>query len=199
MQIEPFPEKDGYRCWLSHDEQDQLLDEYSEEPRKQVALRGLLHGLRSDEIEWMRTRNIRRLESDLKAYKLRIEDGKTGYRETPLQSRLKEQMLMLKNARQLTQDDPLIDVTKRTVQRWVTAATEQLAEETGLSDWNYVSAHDLRRTWATHTYYALDAHYATEVVMRWGGWEDRDTFVENYLGRETDDLAAAMMNDAGLR
>lgn len=164
MQIEPFPEKDGYRCWLSHNEQDQLLEAYSEEPRKQVALRRLLHGLRSDKIEWMRTRNIRRLESELEAYKLRIEDGKTGYRETPLQSRAKEQMLMLKNARQLTQDDPLIDVTKRTVQRWVTAAAEQLADETGLTDWNYVLAHDLRRTWATHTYYALDAHYATEVL-----------------------------------
>ena len=169
MQIEPFPEKDGYRCWLSHEEQDHLLNEYTEEPRKQLALRGLLHGLRSDEIEWMRTRNIRRLESDLEAYKLRIEDGKTGFRETPLQSRLREQMLMLKNARQLMQDDPLVDVTKRTVQRWVTGAAENIATETGGEEWNYVSAHDLRPTWATHTYYALDAHYATEVVMRWLG------------------------------
>lgn len=50
---------------------------------KQLALRGLLHGLRGDEIEWMRTWNIRRLESGLEAYKLRIEDGKTGFRDTP--------------------------------------------------------------------------------------------------------------------
>jgi len=42
-------------------------------------------------------------------------------------------------------------------------------------------AHDLRRTWATVTYYSLSAPYSLEIIMQWDGWEDDDTFRSNYL------------------
>lgn len=205
MQIEPMPDSDGYRCWLSPTEQDLLVEHYSEEPKKRLAVELMLDGLRSEEVPRVATRDFRRLDGDEEAYKFRVREGKTGWRECPVSTRTKERAIMLKNAGGLTKEDPLVDVSKRTVQRWiagndsVTGAAEVLAEETANDDWRYVTAHDLRRTWPTTTYYSLSAPYSLEVVMQWGGWKDGDTFRNNYLGKEPDHLAVQMMDEAGLR
>jgi len=56
------------------------------------------------------------------------------------------------------------------VGEWVTEAAEALAESTGDEDWLELSAHDLRRSWATTVYYRLDgSDVAKSVIMRWGG------------------------------
>lgn len=200
MQIEPYENEDGYRVWLSEREQQMFIGEFSEEPRKQVAVRAMLHGLRSDELQHLKVSNIRDLDADDEGYKLRVRDGKTGWREAPISRKLKEQMVMLKNAQGKRKTDPLVDVTKKTIQRWVSNKGEEIAERDGEDDeWRYLTPHDLRRSWATHTYYSIDAPYALEVVMRWGGWNDADTFRQNYLGRETDDMAVELMERAGLR
>lgn len=199
MQIEPMPESDQYRCWLSDGEQTSLLDQLTETPTRQLAVRAMLHGLRSDELRWVRTKCIRSLDAGLDSFKLRIRDGKTGYREAPISRRMAEQMRMLRNATSTRKTKSLIDTSKRSIRRWITTAGEALADRTGDGDWLKVSPHDLRRTWATSTYYALDTHHAVDMIMRWGGWIDRETFVQNYLGRETDPLAAEMMEEAGLR
>jgi integrase len=205
MQIEPMPSDDGYRCWLSPTEQDLLVEHFSEEPRKQLAVELMLDGLRSEEVPRVATRDFRRLDADDTAHKLRVREGKTGWRECPVSNQTKQKAAMLKNARGLTKNDPLVNVSARTVQRWIagdkniTGAVEKLADETGNGDWNHVTAHDLRRTWATTTYYSLSAPYALEVILQWGGWADGDTFRSNYLGKEPDHLAVEMMDEAGLR
>jgi len=199
MQLEPMPEADGYRCWLADNEQAQLLENLREEPERQLAIRAMLHGLRSDELKWVRTGEIRELQTDQEAYKLRIRDGKTGYREAPISREMVQQMRMLKNATSTRKNRPLIDASKRSIRRWMSKAGDELTQATGDEDWQHVSPHDLRRTWATTTYYALDTHYAVDIIMRWGGWKDRDTFTNNYLGRETDELAVSMMDEANLR
>ena len=97
-------------------------------------------------------------------------------------------------------DDPVIDVGKRTVQRWVTDAAEELAVETGDDNWLEVSAHDLRRSWAASVFYRLNgSDVVKSVIMRWGGWSNQQVFEQNYLGREPDELAAELMDEAGLR
>ena len=165
----------------------------------------MLDGLRSEEVPRVASRDFRRLDTDESAYKLRVREGKTGWRECPVGNDTKTKATMLKNARGLTKKDPLVDVSARTVQRWIagdsntTGAVEVLAEETGNDDWLHVTAHDLRRTWATSTYYSLSAPYALEVIMQWGGWTDGDTFRSNYLGKEPDHLAVEMMDESGLR
>jgi len=109
MQIEPFPEKDAYRCWLSHDKQRTLLDKYTEETKKQLALRVLLYGLRSDEVEWMWTRHS---STRIRFESLQAPDrGRQDWvsRDTTTVP-THEQMLMLKNAHRLTHDDPLVDI-----------------------------------------------------------------------------------------
>jgi integrase len=199
MQLEPMPESDGYRCWLSDSEQAQLLEHLKETPERQLAVRAMLHGLRSDELSWVRTGEIRELDAEQEGYKLRIRDGKTGYREAPVSRELVQQMRMYKNATSTRKNKPLVTASKRSIRRWVSKASNELADATGDDDWREVSPHDLRRTWATSTYYALDSVHAVDIIMRWGGWSDRDTFTNNYLGRETDSLAVEMMEQSGLR
>lgn len=199
MQLEPMPEADGFRCWLSDREQELLLDHLKETPERQLAVRAMLHGLRSDELRWVRTGEIRELDADREGYKLRIRDGKTGYREVPISRDMVQQMRMFKNTTSTRKNSPLITTSKRSIRRWLSKAGDELAEATSDDDWQNVSPHDLRRTWATTTYYSMDTHYAVDIIMRWGGWVDRDTFVNNYLGRETDQLAVEMMEQSGLR
>lgn len=76
-------------------------------------------------------------------------------------------------------DDPLIDTTRQTIQRWVQSARETLAESTGDEGWQYLTAHDLRRTWGTQ---AIEAGVLPTVVMQAGGWDDFKTFQEHYMG-----------------
>ena len=199
MQMEPMPESDRYRVWLSEYEQDRLLDHLKERPERQLAARSMLHGLRTDELRWVRTGHIRELDADETAYKLRVSEGKSGYREVPISRRMAEQMRVYKNASSTRKNRPLVTAAKRTIRTWISDAGEALAGKTGDEDWTHLSPHDLRRTWATTTYYALDTHYAVDLIMRWGGWSDRETFTNHYLGRETDELAAEMMEEAGLR
>lgn len=98
-------------------------------------------------------------------------------------------------------DIVLVDVDRRTVQRWVTNAGEALAEETGNENWNKLTAHDCRRSWATTTYYRLSGSkdVSQSVIMGWGGWSDASPFESNYLSRGPDSLAIELMDDAGLR
>jgi integrase len=198
MQIEPYTQEDGYRVWLSSDEQEELLNFYREEPEKQLAMRAGLHGLRVDEWKHIKTENIRELDSEEEAYKLRIQDGKTGFRETPISSEMVSQMRMLKNAKQVRQDESLISVGSRQRKRWVRKAGESLSEQTETEDWSHLSSHDLRRTWATTTYYKMGGSRAKELIMNWGGWTDEQTFINNYVGREPDGIAVEVMQEADL-
>ncbi|WP_394327442.1 tyrosine-type recombinase/integrase [Halobaculum gomorrense] len=157
----------------------------------------MLHGLRADELEHVCTDNLRELDSEDSAYKLRVRSGKTGWREVPVSTELVQRMKMLKNVRSAHADEELISVHKGSVQRWVRNIAQDLAE-THNDDWQYLTAHDLRRTWATRTYYALDSHHAVDLIMRWGGWDSRDVFTQNYLGRESDEMAASMMQSLGM-
>lgn len=194
-----MPSKDGYRCWLSPTEQDRLTDYYHTDPQERLAIELMLDGLRSEEVPRVATRDFRRLDGDEEAYKLRVREGKTGWRECPVSNETHNLAQSLKSGAGLTKEDPLVDVSPRTIQRWVSNAAKDIAEQTGNDDWMHVSAHDCRRTWATTTYYSLSAPYALEVILQWGGWADGDTFRNNYLGKEPDHLAVEMMDEAGLR
>ncbi|KTG09525.1 hypothetical protein AUR64_17310 [Haloprofundus marisrubri] len=208
MQIEPMPSEDGWRCWLSEREQELLVEHADprpdeDDPRRTLAVELMLDGLRSEETTRVSKNDVRRLDAEGEAYCLRVWEGKTGYRECPVSTQTKERIFMLASMPGFGQDDPLIDVSPRTVQRWVAEdAAPALAEQTGDDDWLKVSAHDLRRTWGTHAYYRLISSGGTndvrEIVMRWGGWDDEDTFRNNYLGRVPDGLSAELMASAGL-
>lgn len=198
MQLEPYPDRDGYRVWLSENEQQQLIDYYDEDPEKQLALELMLDGLRADEVPRVAMKDFRRMNTEEEGWMLHVWESKTDYRECPVSTETKQKAKMIKNLRSLRKDEPLIDASKRTIQRWVTRAAEDLAD--GDEDnWNHVTAHDLRRTWCTHTYWRLKGARAREVVMAWGGWDDVQTFTTNYLGKIPDSIAIEVMDEAQLR
>ena len=196
MQTRPYDQKDGSRIWLSRDEQAELLDIVEDQPRRRIALQLGLHGLRTDEI--MRAqpghvRPIERRESGAEKHVLEIPEGKTGKREVPIDTDLRERIRFLKSAdTTLGKHDPIIEVSKRSVRNWITDAREQLGDE-----YLDLGMHDLRRTWATDTFYSLafeGVPIAEELVMSWGGWKmtatGRETFRQNYLGPVPDHITA---------
>lgn len=111
MQIEPMPEREGWRCWLSSNEEALLVQYYSEEPRKQVAIELMLDGLRSEETTRVTKEDFRKLDAEAEAWCLRVRESKTGYRECPVSRETEQRTTMLANARGLRKNEPLIDGT----------------------------------------------------------------------------------------
>ena len=78
------------------------------------------------------------------------ESAKTDhYRETPIPPEFATTIRTIDGVRDESGDTPLVDVTKRTLRRWMDNATGTLREETGDPRCRYVGPHDLRRTLAT--------------------------------------------------
>jgi integrase len=202
MQTRPYEEKDGRRVWLDRVERETLLDAVaSDEPRRRIALQLGLHGLRCDELVQTTPAHVEALSGAADGYRLLVPDGKSGRRELPISDDLAERVNYLKGAAKLSQDEPLIDVSKRSVRNWIDDARDALdgehSEEVGM--------HDLRRSWATDTYYSLafsGVPIAEQLVMSWGGWKQtetgRDTFRQNYLGPVPDYVTGSAKEDLAL-
>ena len=206
MQSRPYPEKNGVRIWLTRDEARRILKTV-EDPRRQIAFQLGLHGLRTDEIVpaggfGVQPRHFRELGD--RGHILEIPDGKTGKRETPVSKDLYESVRYLKSAdSQLTERDPVIDKSKRTIRNWMQEAREVLLDES--PDADSLGMHDLRRTWATDSYYSLafaGVPIAEQLIMSWGGWKQtttgRETFRQNYLGPVPDHVTSRAMEDLPL-
>jgi integrase len=112
---------------------------------------------------------------------LRVEHGKGDkYRETPLPNGLATTISTLADLRDADDSTPLVDVSTRTVERWVDRAAEKLADDQDDGGWRYLTPHDLRRTWGT---LLCEREVEPGLVMTYGGWGDWDTFREHYLGQ----------------
>lgn len=205
MQSRPYPEKNGVRIWLSRSEQRRLLEAVEDEPRRRIALELALHGLRSDEIvqtkdggdvvPGVQPRHFRELSNGADGHVLIVPDGKTGKRETPVSEGLVDRVMMLKNAARLRKDEEIVDVTTRSLRDWIDEAREVLLDVDDAAD--SLGMHDLRRSWATDTYYSLalaGVPIAEQLTMSWGGWKQtstgRETFRQNYLGPVPDHVVS---------
>ena len=201
MQSRPYPETNSLRLWLAPAEQRALLDHLEEKPRRQLAIRLGLHGLRTDEIVRVTDQDFRELVG-ADGHVLEIASGKTdaARREVPVSDELRQRSRMLKSASRIRQDEPLVDVSTRSIRKWMVAAREALIEEHGEA--TELTMHDLRRTWATETFYSLavaGVPIAEELTLSWGGWEHsatgRQTFRQNYLGPVPDHVTAHVLGE----
>lgn len=200
MQMRPYPGKDGQRVWLSRSEQAALLDVYDGDedprPRRRIALQLGLHGLRADEVAEVCPEHFRRLDGAANRHALVIPDGKTGRREVPVAEDLYQRVRHLKTGARMRQDDTVVDVGKRQVRNWVEEARDRLADDRDDGyPWHELGMHDLRRTWATDSFYSLAFNgvpIAETLTMSWGGWRQtetgRETFRQNYLGPVPDHI-----------
>jgi len=209
MQTRPYPEDDGLRIWLSRSEQRELLKAVDDKPRRRIALQLALQGLRTDEIvrddgsPGVQPRHFRELSNGAEGHVLIIPDGKTGMREAPVSEDLVERVTYLKSAARMNQDEPVVDVGKRQVRNWIEDAREALVDVDERAE--SLGMHDLRRTWATDSYYSLafaGVPIAEQLVMSWGGWKQtttgRETFRQNYLGPVPDHVTAEALQDLAL-
>ena len=195
MQTRPYPEKTALRLGRPQSEQRELLEAVDDEPRRRIALQLGLHGLRTDEVLQVEPRHFRELSNGADGHVLIIPSGKTGKREPPVSEDLVERVTYLKQAARINQDEEIVDVSKRTVRNWIGDAREVLVDVDERAE--ALGMHDLRRTWATDSYYSLalaGVPIAEQLTMSWGGWKQtstgRETFRENYLGPVPDHVAA---------
>lgn len=206
MQSRPYDDQDGLKIWLSREEQGALLEVYADDkPRRRIALQLGLHGLRTVEISAVEPRHFEPIDGFDDAWRLVVPDAKAGKRETPVSTDLRERVKYLKTASRMRKDDPVIDVSKRSIRDWIASARDELAVTRDDDRWLELSMHDLRRTFATDGYYSLafeGVPIAEQLIMSFGGWEQtetgRATFRQDYLGPVPDHITARAREQLGL-
>jgi len=179
---EEFDDDDGRRVWLSQDETEMMI-EHPEDQRHRLAFSlGARAGLRSHEIIQVTPDDIWN-DSEAGGWYLKVPEGKGDkYRETPIPDSLAGEIRSIGQWRDESTDQPLIDSSTRSLRRWVQQAREEIAAEAGDDRWLYLSTHDLRRTWAGQL---ANSDVKETVALRWGGWNDLDTFLNHYRGEAT--------------
>ena len=186
MHRRPHDERDGMKVWLSESEVEQYLS-VAEDTTHRIAL-GLAFrcGLRTAEIVAVAPDDVVDGPAGT-MLRVREEGAKGGkYRETPIPPDLTTTIEVAADVRQEPTDAPLVDVSTRTVRRWVRKYAEELAEETGDEGWRDLSAHDARRSWATLLAGASEVDPL--LVCDWGGWTDLETFLEAYWGHHSPEV-----------
>lgn len=103
-------------------------------------------------------------------------------------------------AKGLSHDEKLIQVTKRTTQEYVKRAAKAAAQESGKDDFELVSSLDLRIFFAKQAIERWRIH--PRVVMKIGGWSEMDTMLEHLeeptetkIVREFDRVESQGMDD----
>lgn len=189
MFAEPFDDQDGYRIWLDQDEVSELLSRADDQTEELGFTLGVRSGLRASEIVKVKPKHV----IDTSAGpRVRVYDSKgSEYRETPTTADVRSAARMYGEIE--GEDEPLVDVSKRTLQRRLDRVTDELAEEVD-EMWQDVTMHDLRRTWAT----ALAASDVDPLlVCDWGGWSDLETFLEHYRGTYSPDAQRRELQKVG--
>jgi len=184
MRLQPHDKDDGCKVWLSDNETQMLIEELGNADRRATEKRmagklGARAGLRRDEAS--KTRSIDNVQPDVgpTLWVGENQAKRDKYRETPIPDRLSAEIEAYADAAGRDPDEPVIDATGKTLNRWVQRDAERLYAETGDEGWLELSYHDLRRTWGTRL---LEHGVLPTVVMSWGGWTDWNTFREAYLG-----------------
>lgn len=178
MHRRPHDEHDGMKVWLAKAEVEQFLDAVEDTTHRIALGLAFRSGLRSAEVVQVTPVDV--VDGPAETM-LRVHNGKGGtYRETPIPPGLATTIRRVDDVRPEPSDVPLVDVSTRTVRRWVDRYATELAEETGDDGWRDLSGHDARRTWATLLAGAESVDPL--LVCDWGGWSDLETFLEHYRG-----------------
>lgn len=171
-------DKAGKKVWLSQDDVTMLLDAAPTKEQRVAFALGVRCGLRSKEVLAVAPQDIAKTDA---GPVLRVWEGKGDkFRETPIPRPLADTIDTVDEWREESSDEPVLSISStRSLRRWLKSTATELAEETGELGWQFLSTHDLRRTWAT----ALsDTEVDALLVLEWGGWEDLETFLEHYKG-----------------
>ncbi|NUC71670.1 site-specific integrase [Haloterrigena sp. SYSU A558-1] len=92
-------------------------------------------------------------------------------------------------------DTEIFDISDEAIRYRIDRISERMAEETGNSDWEYLSCHDLRRRYAQRHLVELGTN--PRHVMEWGGWSSFRA-IEPYLSEPTEKAMAQELERVGL-
>lgn len=181
MMTEEYDDADGRRVWLSREEFARLLD-VVDEPMRRVAFRlGAECGLRTEEIVEVTPDDVR--DDPTVGTYLTVPDGKGGkLRETPIPPSLAELVETLGYG---AESEAVVPRSTRSLRNWMVDARGRLLEDD--SRWAFLTFHDLRRSWAG--WLAVD-EVELAVALRWGGWDDLETFMSHYRSAATPEAQA---------
>jgi len=180
MLTEEHKDDDGRRVWLSEKEVQKLLNLPDNQERKIALALGARCGLRSHEIIEVAPSHV--VDTDAGTM-LTVPEGKGDkYREAPIPEALAASIRSIGQFRQAPEAEPVVDKTTRSLRRWIQDYREEMIEQADDDRWQYLSTHDLRRTWAGQL---ANADVDETVALRWGGWNDLETFLDHYRGEAT--------------
>jgi len=182
MQLRQFEKRDDSKAvWMTDDELEQLLDQVDDDLRRFGLGLMARSGLRVGEVIQVRAEDLIIGDS---GKMVRIWQGKgDNYREAPVS----EETYWIGQANDRSSAS-IIPHTRRSVQRWVEDAAGEMFLETEDTGWTYVSAHDLRRSWAT---LLIQNEVEPLLVMDWGGWSDFEVFRDHYMSIQDPEFQAA--------
>jgi integrase len=178
---------DGRRVWLDESEVTQLLELPDEQERRIGLALGARGGLRSHEIVDVAPEHV--IDTDAGTM-LTVPEGKGDkLRETPIPDTLAASIRSIGEYRDEPESVPVVDKSTRTLRHWIQTYREEMVKDTDDDRWEYLTTHDLRRTWAGQL---ANADVDETVALRWGGWNDLETFLDHYRGEAT---AAAQLRE----
>lgn len=186
MHLETFEKGKGRRVWLNEKERDHLIAVYQRDTRRRIGLALMVRcGLRCQEAVDARPEDLfHDIESGRDFIRITYQKDSKN-RKTPIPDSLVERIQRYTADQNPT--EPILGVSTRTLRRWVEHAGDELRAETRDDRWRYVRPHDLRRTWGLLT---LESGIHPSVVMKWGGWDDYETFQNQYLRVHSDRVQA---------
>jgi integrase len=180
MQLRQFEKRENSKAvWLTDREVDELLETTDDELHRFALSLMARAGLRVGEVHKVQLDDLVKTEH---GHIVRVWQGKGDkYREAPIPAEI------YWIGRSIAEGQQIIRHTKRTLQDWVTNAADQMFRETEEVGWSYVSAHDLRRSWAT---LLIQSEVEPLLVMEWGGWSDYEVFRDHYMSIHDPDFQA---------
>jgi len=200
MKLEGTAKEDEYKVWMTDRELEELR-RHAHSKRDDLILQlGGYVGLRAFEAPQICPDHIKRTE-DGDHYRVRIPRGKdtengTGKpRDAYLPRDVERDLHQFRRDRSIGRGEPFIDLTERSVRDVVKRTAERAADETGVSDYEHISSHDLRRRFAQRL--LVDKGVNPRVVMDVGGWSSFAA-IEPYLNAPTPEVVNEAFEKAGL-
>lgn len=187
------------QCWLSRNECEQLEQAAGKvDWQREIAIQLMTQcGLRSDEVPKVAMEDIR-YSDDGDCWLFSVEGkntdgGKPKMRDAWMPEATERNVSKYARERGLSESEPLVSVSPSSVRRWVTEAAKQVAEETDNERWQYVSSHDLRRSWATYHLVERPDPVDVRTMMAIGGWSSYSA-IEPYLDAPTESRIGTAMS-----
>ena len=178
MRLKDHDKKEtGMRVWLDERETQQLIESTKNTEQRLALLLMARSGLRRGEMLQVTPADLVETDTGFHARVWAEHTKSDTYREPPVSEEIYR--LAEVKGESIEPDDPLVDRDPKTIYNWVGRAADRCRAESGEDGWQFVTPHDLRRTWGTQL---LEAGVLPSVVMAWGGWEDWETFRDHYLG-----------------